>query len=623
MNRRTDEILMPLAEVSSVIHPEAALLVWPNFRRKLDIGQLCYRKRSTSHRKRVHHSFDAASFSKERATAVRKLITQFSERTRLGGLRPATVLYAGRTLVRFVNWADREGLQDVLRDQGSAAEGVTAFFLMLRERVSQSNRNRNAVATEQRVLLSELREFFEDDGFGAGARTMRIQKSDTVPTKVPDAEAQALLIAWADAVFGGLSSLVLEFAPYPVAITSAHGETVQIVPHTYSRQAGETSFGLHAWDFVTGENRTYKELVKRFTASGHKSPRQKASAVARTAARQLCEANLNRHAEIRRRHATTASYAFAALFLTETGMNLAQLLDLKWNAELEVSLQSPSVTRQKFRQVKYRAGGKEIAFKVSVGFMPKLKTYMALRKYLVGESHTEEFFVIARSDGRPTAISEQFLNSFYRRFDSLGIVLPRVNAREWRAAKQDWAVSNHGPVVAAMLMGHSLETAIRVYSNGSAAAQQAEFSAFLTTVEGIVLRPNENPPGSIKNAVGVCVEFQKPLPITAVASVKPDCRSSEGCLFCDKYKVHADATDVRKLLSCRHCVRLVCNRTDSMEQYDNSFGIVLRRLSFLLDELRKRDADLVAEIENDVDIEGNLDRFWASKLDQLLELGLA
>jgi hypothetical protein len=67
----------------------------------------------------------------------------------------------------------------------------------------------------------------------------------------------------------------------------------------------------------------------------------------------------------------------------------------------------------------------------------------------------------------------------------------------------------------------------------------------------------------------------------------------------------------------------VSGRADSIEQYDSSFGAVLRRVDFLLDELRRRDAALVEQIEQDVDIEGNLDAFWSAKLDQLYELGVA
>jgi hypothetical protein len=299
---------------------------------------------------------------------------------------------------------------------------------------------------------------------------------------------------------------------------------------------------------------------------------------------------------------------------------------MKWSPELAASLQDASVARQKFREVKYRAGGKEVTFTVSLGFMPKLKAYLALREYLVQDEDCDALFiVVGRSAQRrqPVGLSPHFLLQLYRRLDTFGIVLPCISARQWRAAKQDWAVSNHGPVIAARLMGHSLETALRSYSNGTDAAHKAEMGAFLASVEKTVLEPGNDPEGSIGSAVGICIGFHKPAPIAASVTVQPDCRSTEGCLFCDQYRVHADAADIRKLLSCRHCVRLVGGRADSIEQYDRWFGAVLRRVDFLLDELRKRDTRLVEQIEQDVDIEGNLDAFWSARLDQLYELGVA
>jgi hypothetical protein len=268
----------------------------------------------------------------------------------------------------------------------------------------------------------------------------------------------------------------------------------------------------------------------------------------------------------------------------------------------------------------------EVTFTVSLAFMPKLKAYLALRKYLVQDADCDTLFVVVGHHAqlrRLTGLSIQFLDRLYSRLGTLGIVLPRISARQWRAAKQDWAVSNHGPVVAARLMGHSLATALRSYSNGTDTAHKAEMGAFLASVEKTVLKAGNDPVGSIRSAVGVCIEFHKPAPIAASVTVQPDCRSTEGCLFCDQYRVHADAADIRKLLSCRHCVRLVSGRAGSIEQYDNSFGAVLRRVDFLLDELRKRDAALVGRIEHDVDIDGNLDAFWSTKLDQLYELGVA
>ena len=626
MSRQYEEVRMPLVEDTMLLHPERAVLKWEGLEGRSDIGQICYLRRDTSSRKRKRSTFDHTSFSSERAKVARLLVTQVSGRITLGAMRPKTVYAALRVVLDFVNWADRQRLHQVLCDEKATAEAVHRYFCEKRELVSLGDLNRNSVARYQRNLLSMLREFFRNDDFCADARVLRHQQDASVPTAVPDAEAQAALLAWADALFSSISTLVLDFKPYPVRVTTARGENLCLVPHPHGRSEGGDSRSLLGWNLETGEPRTREELTTRMARAGAKNPRHRSCAIARLTAQHLTAANEDARSPIRRSHASTAASCFAALFLAETGVNLAQLLAMKWSPGLAASLQDASVARQKFREVKYRAGGREVTFTVSLGFMPKLKAYLALREYLVQDADCDALFVVIGNYAqlrRPIGLPTQFLDQLYSKLNKLGIVLPRITARQWRAAKQDRAVSNHGPIVAARLMGHSLITALRSYSNGTDAAHKAEMGAFLASVEKTVLTPGNDPAGSIRSAVGVCIEFHKPSPIAASVIVTPDCRSTEGCLFCDQYRVHADAADIRKLLSCRHCVRIVSRRADSIEQYDRSFGAVLRRVDFLLDELRKRDAALVDQIERDVDIEGNMDAFWSAKLDQLYELGVA
>lgn len=626
MTRQYEEVRMPLAEGTTLLHPERALLQWEGHGNRSDIGQICYLRRDTSSSQRTRRTFDHASFSSERAKVVRLLVTQLSEQMTFGAMRPKTTHGTLRIVLDFTNWADRQGLHQVLCDKQSTAEAFHRYSRERREQVSLGNLNRNSVAHSQRTLLSNLRQFFRDDDFCADAKMLRQQLAASVPTAVPDAEAQAALLAWAGALFSNISTLVLEFQPYPVRVTTARGESLCLVPNTHDRKDGDASHGLLGWNLATGELRTREELRTLMAEAEAKKPMQRSWAIAWLTAKHLAVANEDAQSPIRRSHASLAASCFAALFLAETGVNLAQLLALKWSSTLVASLQDASVVRQKFREIKFRAGGKEVTFTVSLGFMPKLKAYLALREYLVQDADFDALFIGVGHYAqlrRLMGLRTQFLDQLYSRLDTLGIVLPRITARQWRAAKQDWAVSKHSPVVAAKLMGHSLDTALRSYSNGTDAAHKAEMGAFLASVEKTVLKRGADPAGSIKSAVGLCIEFHRPAPIVASIKIQPDCRTVEGCLFCDQYRVHADASDIRKLLSCRHCLRLVSRRAGSIEQYESSFGMVLRRVEFLLDELRMREAKLVNQIELDVDIEGNLDAFWSAKLDQLYELGVA
>jgi hypothetical protein len=281
------------------------------------------------------------------------------------------------------------------------------------------------------------------------------------------------------------------------------------------------------------------------------------------------------------------------------------------------------VVRQLFRRVKYRAGGRTVSFMVSLAFMPRLRLFLKLRAYLLNSAHLDGLFVALTLKASPTVFSEQFVSNLAQRLRGLGIEVPKLSARQWRAAKQDWLISNHTPEVAAEALGHSLDTALRAYSNGTESVHRQELSIFFRSVEKTVKGASDRGADEVESAVGSCVDFKQPVPIAPEVPVRPSCKSAEGCLFCDKYRVHADEADIRKLLSCRYCVRITSNRAPSLEEYDQTFGAVLRRIDFLLEELKKRDATLVTNLESAVDVDGELDVFWSSKLEQLLELGVA
>jgi hypothetical protein len=67
MSRQYEEVLMPLAEGTTLLHPERVLLRWEGMRRRSDIGQICYLRRDTSSSQRTRRTFDHSSFCSERA----------------------------------------------------------------------------------------------------------------------------------------------------------------------------------------------------------------------------------------------------------------------------------------------------------------------------------------------------------------------------------------------------------------------------------------------------------------------------------------------------------------------------------------------------------------------------
>jgi hypothetical protein len=123
-------------------------------------------------------------------------------------------------------------------------------------------------------------------------------------------------------------------------------------------------------------------------------------------------------------------------------------------------------------------------------------------------------------------------------------------------------------------------------------------------------------------AVGACASFGAPHPVEGNVPAIPDCRRPEGCLFCDKFRVHADERDTRKLLSCRYCIQQTSHLAASEEQFQRLFNPILGRIQAILDEVDRREAGMVERVRREVEEEGELDPYWAGKLEMLMALEL-
>lgn len=66
--------------------------------------------------------------------------------------------------------------------------------------------------------------------------------------------------------------------------------------------------------------------------------------------------------------------------------------------------------------------------------------------------------------------------------------------------------------------------------------------------------------------VGICSNYGNPNPLSN-ALVKVNCKSPEGCLFCDKYRIHADEKDARKLISCRYYLQKTAQLSNNKEKF--------------------------------------------------------
>ena len=186
------------------------------------------------------------------------------------------------------------------------------------------------------------------------------------------------------------------------------------------------------------------------------------------------------------------------------------------------------------------------------GFFPTFKKYLELRTYLLNGISYDRLFMachhygkrITPLDGQAltpifNSLLEGFIPAFQRSCLKRG---ERVRAIGW--------LRNTDPATTAPILQNTMPTVLRSYAEGSPTTHEDELGQFFDRLRGVVIAQGERVENAVERAVGVCTSFG--LPHQSVeTSIPSDCRRAEGCLFCDKFRVHADRRDTRKLLSCR------------------------------------------------------------------------
>ncbi|MBB5510844.1 site-specific integrase [Paraburkholderia atlantica] len=634
---RAFEVLdLPFDDEVPIAHPERVILKIG--RSTVDIGSLCYIRRSEARRKNSTRSqiyprhVDLSSFSLARSEQVTKLIQFLNYRMTVGGYRPSAIQGSCGEIRAFMDWCDARQLHDALSGEVGTYRAFAEYVEYLREQVNNHTMRQAYAWGTQHKIGKLLESIFDLHDLERGVNLMPSSWRDVIQTEPPSESDLAKLCGLCAAVFEGMSDFVLNAKPYPFRVEmpryldwSEQGLWIFpeqqwcMPPHLLERRerrAGRARRNPN-YDYRNGRVLSFEQAIA--TRAGCKVTRQAAQQV-----RDLIDAaNRDPRSYHRQKAAMLAHNCFLVLFIAKTGLNPSVACELKWADDMSVDS-----AQQGFRELKWRAGGKAVSVVVRGTFLPLFKTFVSLRSYILGgKSHGSLFLTRGPNLGHdlgpasPSAISA--VQTVLRRIDP---GLKTVPARALRAAKQDFHITQSDPATAAQIMGHSEEIALRAYSAGTKGRHYAEMSGFLESMKRsaerrVVLSECDSLSGAKTGSLGKCVDFNSPVPISGNVPIAPDCRKHEGCLFCDKYRVHADATDVRKLASCAY----VIEQTLSVPGAEEHFRPVLERISEVLGEISNLSlhADMVARVVREVEVEGELDAYWAEKLTLLTEIEIA
>lgn len=542
-------------------------------------------------------SYDPSSRSTLRMQALPKALERLSKHFTFKDLRAQSAKAYLAVLGRFLNWADdakHEGAYEtVLSDPDVALKALKAHHTHLRHRLQSHQISPFTAGLADQTAIALLSEIHD-----------RVYANDIEPleartgqgTKAPQQEDVAEMGQTLQAVFDSASRLVLDPDAEPDIGT----------PRRLKVGDGEG-------DWVA--------LDKRYS---------------------------------RLKLAELACMAYAGLAFMDSGANWAVLQSYEEPDDLKEQLADPDRINLTQKAIKFRAGGKPIEVHLSAQTVTRIRNFLQVRQAVVegvasgtqgGVGDISPLFVQGRfgSIGKyadPTSVGpldREFLKALRRRISALGtkkqpVELPQVTLMQLRAYKQQDLVRRAPVAIAAKVMGHTVETAVKAYCKAQEATKHGEMTTYLTSLQKTVLEASEASSEGLPGTkvipltaipVGACADHGHPSALlTASASsatppVQPDCSKPQGCFFCDKYRLHAEEADIKKLLSCRRVLGPIASLAQDSLAAHKVYQAVVDRVDGLLDELQRRAPKAFEAARVDVVDRGNLTPYFARKVGQL------
>ncbi|KHA77245.1 hypothetical protein NC77_20365 [Janthinobacterium lividum] len=533
------------------------------------------------------HLYNPASLSTARMAAAPQAIQRLSDHFRLSAVSPKTVYGALSAFASFLAWIDNkehDGLfEPILSDPELVLPALEIYHRHLSWRIQSHTLHRNTAANLESATLQVMNVIHGGD---YGEETSKTSRGHCQITQAPKNEDVAQFVSTLTAVFDS-SCRILK------ACGDRHAD------------------GTWQLSVSTIDDSHVTNLPKGF-----------------------CRARLMELAAI----------SYAGLVIADSGANLAQVQAFEEPTDLLKQLSDPDRINLTQKIVKLRAGGKVVPVTMTSLTFTRLRRFAEIRDEaieLLGCDDIVPFFFQCEYEWRvghvikprskveimrPHAIrpiSTHFLTQLRKKIVAAGAKLPAVTLRQLRTHKQQHLVRHYGLNVAADAMGHTIATAVKAYCVAQEGVQANDIGLFMSSLHKTIVSRSQNSSSAlVSTPAGECASHGNPKPSDPAPVVDPDCRQTEGCFFCEHFRIHADIEDLRKLLSCRAVLLRLGHLQGESAQADRAYASVLGRIEFLLHELRQiLGPDAFARIETDIET-GNLTPYWALKVQQLGLLGL-
>lgn len=640
--RKANFLELPLPKEYVLLYPEQTVLVYQPGT-SVDVGHLCFTRIEEKVRRRGKaYRVVPSSFDSNRVNLVREITKYLVTRFERQEFRPLTDATHAHRVVDFIRWCLNNGKKDPLSTSEQTERALLSYADHLRERIRSGSLSPNTAGPMQSDAHTFCKEFHQDRNLARRLRPIDKGQRFSTPTEIPDEDSVSRVLVLASALFNDLSTLALELGPFPHPIRVP--DYLNIPKNTLWYFPGRKPFltaedrrlaatgkpprKFRPIDFENGRIFDTKEIIHQYPLLKPKRDGTQsfdwptASRSVKEAHRKVELANSNRHDVFRIEAGMKAHNAFLILFAADTGMNAAVLNDCPYSDDLEISEGRPN-----FRTIKFRAS-KEISFEVSTALLPQFKRFLQLRRYLLdGRTFDKLFFTFGydlRITREPRKMGLKLLYPAYEVLQRIDPSLKFVMPRQWRINSADFYIRAGDTHTAAAIIQNSERTLQEHYAQGSAVTTALELTNFFKRVRSQISQETSDTFSTGK--LTGCREPGSPQAADPHTTIEPDCRRLGGCLFCDKFIVHADETDLRKLMSCKYLINTCKHLSQSDDSYQTHFGEVLSRIDAVLHEIKSVSDnifDLAKRIEFEVNEDQILDPHYQYKLDQLINLGVS
>lgn len=608
-------------------HSERVILKFSDSK-KIDIGFRAFINRSKDQYSKngSGRTIDYESINPERINQLKRLILLIIEQYRHSGKRPATMHDLVKRFLVMVDWADKNHHGNLMADIDSAKVAAKDYLKFIRERVVLGEITVTSGAREQWAALTLLGDYFGDENFKRGLNLLYTDPASKQSTPPADRGSIQRVATLCDYLFNGFCDLVLGPAKYPHKMVMPEylgwqvnemylfpSSPMFLIP---SQIENRSILSRPGWtqNYKEGRLSSFEELMALGAYSCESSKIVKAMEIAQDG---LSYANINLKNKFNLKIAIRSVSIFLILFSAETGINWSQAINQEWMEDYEESLDLKG-----FRGIKPRAGNREVAFYLPAQFMPTFRRFLELRKYLLNEAEYKYLFFNFGVDIEtmsPQKIKQQ-LDSTFAFMRQIDPDLPMIKSRQWRASKSDYLLRNTDVETTAIILQNSVDTVLASYSEGQESSQIQEMTQFLNGVSSALVIGRGDSLEIKELPIGACIADGHPERNASDGVVIPDCKKIEGCFFCNKYRVHADDIDVRKLVSCRHFLIRVSSSFGSSEEFHASSDPYLMQIEKMLFNISQINPAVVDVIAKEVEVKGELDPYWQKKLEIFMEL---